>query len=374
MILLHIVHVIIGLNNGGAEHFLYRLVQSQINAGKAVTVVSLSGLGSLGHRFLDLGVSVNCLDLHSVSSFWKVVKQLRQIFKTSQPSVVQSWMYHADFLSSIALCGLKTKHIWSVRCTDIPKGSRLTYVLMKFCAVMSYLCPDKICYVANAAMLRHHQHGYDKNKSIAISNGYDFVDFKLQQQARQEIRAKLDISPDCIFFGVLGRFHQDKGQDLLLEAFARVKLDNVKLALIGTGCSEDNEALIEDINRLGLAANVKLLGNQSKIIEYLSALDIYIMPSRTEGFPNALAEAMAMGLPCIATRVGDTELLCNGHAIICEPDVESIAESIKKMLSLAEIEKKMLGESAAAYVRASFSIASIEKQYSKLYSNIVGSE
>lgn len=371
---MHIFHVIVGLNNGGAESFLFRLVQQQIRTSKTVTVVSLTGLGSMGHRFIDSGVNVVCLDLQGLTDFFKVALRLRKLFVVHRPSIVQSWMYHSDFISSIALLGLGISHIWSVRCTDIPKGSILTYFLMRCCAAISHFMPDKICYVAQSAMLSHHKNGYSKSKSVVISNGYDFSVFKVNHQARRDIRSKLDISDDSILFGVLGRFHHDKGQDLLLDALKTLNLSEFKLALIGTGCSYDNPALVEHINKLGFSSNVQLLGNQDNVIDYLSALDVYIMPSRTEGFPNALAEAMAISLPCIATRVGDAELLSNGNAILCDPAIESIAQAIEKVLSLSEIERRALGNSASAYVKSTFSIVSVENQYSKLYSNTVESK
>jgi glycosyltransferase involved in cell wall biosynthesis len=143
--------------------------------------------------------------------------------------------------------------------------------------------------------------------------------------------------------------------------------------LVGTGCSSDNVELARIIKRLGLEDNVLLLGNQTEVIDYLSAMDIYIMPSRTEGFPNALAEAMAMSLPSIATRVGDTELLGNGSVMICGPDVMSLKHSITEIINLPAAERNALGVSASAFVREKFSISSIEKQYSSLYSNLMGS-
>lgn len=370
---MNVVHVIIGLNNGGAENFLYRLVRCQSNNGKKITIISLTDLGSLGARFIDLGVVVHCLYFQGLHSVPRVLIDLRRILKNISPDIVQSWMYHADFLSSLATLGLKFKHIWSVRCTNPPKGSRLTFLIMKLCAKMSKFFPDRICYVATSAMLSHENHGFCSAKSVVISNGYDFSTFKVDYKARAEIRENLDVSADTLLFGVLGRFHYDKGQDLLLKALSTIGMKNFKLALIGFGCSKENAGLLKNIESLGLKDNVILLGNQSDVVGYLSSLDFYIMPSRTEGFPNALAEAMAMGLPCVATNVGDTEMLCKDTAILCEASADSIADSILKMKSLSEAEQKDLGFAAAAHVRERFSITNIEKQYSQLYSELVGS-
>ena len=123
---MNVLHVIVGLNNGGAENFLYRLVRCQISSGKVVTIVSLTDLGSMGRKFIDLGVVVHCLNLKSIITMPSVIIALRRTVKKVAPEIVQSWMYHADFLSSLAMIGLNKRQIWSVRCTDTPKGSRLT--------------------------------------------------------------------------------------------------------------------------------------------------------------------------------------------------------------------------------------------------------
>ena len=244
---------------------------------------------------------------------------------------------------------------------------------MKLCSGISYFGPDKICYVANAAMLSHQKHGFCKGKSIVISNGYDFSSFQVDHQARKEIRKKLGISSDTVLFGVLGRLHFDKGQDMLLEAFSSLRNDKLKLALIGAGCTDANVAFADVVQRFGLKDSVKLLGNQSNIIPYLSALDIYIMPSRTEGFPNALAEAMAVGLPCIATNVGDAAVLANNFVLLTQPDSDSLAKAIDEMLQMTELQRQALGISAATWVRRAFSIDTIEQQYYQLYLQVLES-
>lgn len=370
---MQIVHVIIGLNGGGAENFLYRLVHNQVLRGKSVTVVSLTDLGLLGNKFLELGVTVNCLGLDGFHRFWFVLLRLRRLLINLQPTIVQSWMYHADFLCSLALLKTNIRHIWSVRCTDIPKGSILTYALMKVCAVLSYFRPDKICYVANAAMLSHHNYGYSKSKSVVIHNGYDFTNFRVSNVARNEIREYFNVPPDTVVFGTLGRFHSDKGQDLFLDAFSNLNV-NAMLFLIGTGCVDTNSILVEKIRKLGLEGRVKLLGNQNDVVAFLSALDIYVMPSRTEGFPNALAEAMAIGLPCVATQVGDTEFMSNGNVIMCKPDVSSLTQAITKIYALTGDERNALGHASSIFIRNSFSISNIEKKYSELYCKVVGKE
>lgn len=364
-----IMHVIIGLEASGAELFLQRLAQKQQGRYDDVLVVSLSSDGVLAEPLRALGVKVFALELKSITGFPGVILRLRRLIRTEAPDIIQSWMYHADFVTSIAVLGLKHRLIWSVRCTHVPAGSKITYAVMKLCAYLSNLIPKKICYVAESAMLNHHDKGYNKNKSIYIPNGYDFASFQFDENKRKHYRNLIKLTDDTLLVGAVGRFHQDKGQDLLFNAFKLqlTTLPNLKLLLVGRGCDSNNDALVTLLRKLALEDAVILVGEQTDVAGWLSAMDVYVMPSRTEGFPNALAEAMAVGLPCVATNVGDATILANRFALLCEPTVISITQMLGKMLAMSVESRTDIGNNAAVWVRKSFSISAIEQKYHQLY-------
>lgn len=370
-----ILHVIIGLEASGAELFLQRLVLQQGENHHQVTVVSLTNEGKLAASLTAAGINVHCLGLNGVASFPRVIWRLRKLIKAIQPAIVQSWMYHADFISSLAIAGMSQKLIWSVRCSEVPAGSKLTFAIMKLCAAMSYLKPARVCYVASAAQAYHQRHGYSKSKAEVIANGYDFAALNHHQIKRQYYRQQLELNDSTVLLGMVGRFHRDKGQDLLLEAYCLIqnKYPDSKLVLIGRGCSKDNEELIDLVNKSNLQHQVMLVGEQTDIPGWLSALDIYVMASRTEGFPNALAEAMAVGLPCVATEVGDAVVLADKHAVFCQPVSHSLANAMQSVLNWPEKNKQYFGTQAAAFVRNSFSISQIEKKYYQMYLKVLES-
>ena len=175
---------------------------------------------------------------------------------------------------------------------------------------------------------------------------------------------------------MVGRFHPDKGQDLLLEAMSLLQHDvsDAKLVLIGRGCNTENAELANLVNLFSLQQHVLLVGEQTDIPGWLSALDIYVMASRTEGFPNALAEAMSVGVPCVATEVGDAPVLAQTHAVFCRPDSHSLASAMQSVLNWPAQQRQSFGAEAAAFVRNSFSIAEIEKKYYQMYLKVLESE
>lgn len=371
-----ILHVIIGLEASGAELFLKRLVLQQRENQHHVTVISLTSDGKLATLLRAGSVTVYSLGLTGIASIPAVIWRLRKLVKAVAPDIVQSWMYHADFITSLALAGLRQKLIWSVRCSEVPAGSKATFGIMKLCAALSYFKPARVCYVATAAREYHQQHGYCKSRNDVIANGYDFSTLRSDELKRQQYRQQLGIDDSTVLFGMVGRFHPDKGQDLLLEAMSLLQHDvsDAKLVLIGRGCNTENAELANLVNLFSLQQHVLLVGEQTDIPGWLSALDIYVMASRTEGFPNALAEAMSVGVPCVATEVGDAPVLAQTHAVFCRPDSHSLTSAMQSVLNWPAQQRQSFGAEAAAFVRNSFSIAEIEKKYYQMYLKVLESE
>jgi glycosyltransferase involved in cell wall biosynthesis len=118
-----------------------------------------------------------------------------------------------------------------------------------------------------------------------------------------------------VVVGCLGRFHHVKGQDNFVKAAAIVAHShaNVRFLMVGTDCDEHNASLMGWIHEHNLQDYFVLLGERDDVPICLTAMDIFCMPSRTEGFPNGLGEAMAMGLPAVTTEVGDTAILAGAQ-------------------------------------------------------------
>jgi glycosyltransferase involved in cell wall biosynthesis len=183
----------------------------------------------------------------------------------------------------------------------------------------------------------------DNGKFAVVRNGVDLNKFS-PDVSGQSIRQELVVSSDCIMIGHVGSFRSAKNHKVLLQSFAKLKaqLDNVHLLLVGDGSMRDN---IENlIKQLGIAEHVTLAGVRKDVPKMLAAMDIFFYPSIYEGMPNALIEAMACGLPILASNIPEiveiipTEL---SEQLIDPNDVTGFVEALRKLVTDKTSRKKM---------------------------------
>ncbi|MDM8349792.1 glycosyltransferase [Pseudomonas sp. sp1636] len=330
-----VLHIITGLNDGGAEGVLTRLCLHSQQAGHVV--VSLMDEGKYGPVLQQAGVPVHCIGMNpgkpSISRFYHLIKLIR----TEQPDVVQTWMYHADFLGGIAarLAGVQ-RVFWGVRHSTLEKGKskRSTIMIARLCALLSRWVPEKIICCANKALEVHANIGYVPSKLLVIPNGYDLSRFKPDGAVGAEVRSDLAFGAGEFVIGKVGRFDPLKDHFNLLRALSLVveRQINFRCLLVGKGLSPDNVALVAYITELGLQDRVMLAGQRTDIPAVMNALDLHVLSSCSEGFPNVLAEAMACGTPCVSTDVGDAlEILGDARACCPAQNPEALADVIIKM-------------------------------------------
>ena len=325
-----ICHIITGLENGGAEGVLFRLCSS--DKTKKHYVISLTGLGKYGKRLKELGVQVECLNISKsgipIAGFFKLWSLLRK----NRPEVVQTWMYHADFLGTIAakLAGVK-RIFWNIRHTQLIKGmsSTRTILIAKLCAKISWI-PVKIVCCANAAADIHAELGYDSSKFVVIPNGYDLEKFKPNIVLREKTREELGFNEDTLALGMVGRFNPQKNHLGLIKSLKTLKESkfDYKCLLVGEGIHSKNSSLMAMIHQHKLSKNIILLGPRDDIPSIMNALDIHLLTSTYgEGFPNVLAEAMACGTPCVATDVGDTKHIIGSTGWTVDANSQTVFET-----------------------------------------------
>ena len=122
------------------------------------------------------------------------------------------------------------------------------------------------------------------------------------------------------------------------------------------------------INKTGFAENFIMVGEKHDIPEYMNAMDIFCLPSITEGFPNVVGEAMASSLPCVATRVGDVEKITGDTAILVEPNNnELLTKGLNKILSMDSKKRKIMGSKGRRKIEKEYPINSICEKYYNLY-------
>jgi glycosyltransferase involved in cell wall biosynthesis len=208
-------------------------------------------------------------------------------------------------------------------------------MIARLCAVLSYVVPEKIICCANKVMEVHGELGYCKRKLAVIPNGYDLSKLKPSEDARNWVREQFGVSSGEILLGMVGRYHPQKNHRNLLEALSLLleRGHSFRCVLVGTGMSTDNHSLLEEITKLGLVESILLTGPRTDIPELMNALDVHILSSSTEGFPNVVAEAMACGTPCVSTDVGDAAEIIADTGIVCPPEsAKALAQSILMLL------------------------------------------
>lgn len=373
---MRILHVIIGLNVGGAELMLKRLAESQNgNKNCHCTVISLTKIGVIGSQLQAHGIDVYSIGMRTALGAPYALWQLARLIRNVRPDIVQTWMYHADVLGGLAARLAGIRHIiWGIRTTDIRSCSRSTSAVRWICALLSKWLPSVIVCAAEASKRTHISVGYAANKMVVVPNGYDFYWLQSTDSERRILREECGIRPDQIVVGCLGRFHTDKDQENFVRAagFLAPQYSHLRFLMVGSGLSWTNVQLVNWINNAGCRDSFILMGERADVPQCLSAMDIFCLPSRTEGFPNVLAEAMAMALPCVTTDVGDAaSLLSDSGIVVAKEDSMALAKGLEQLLMMSQENRLVLGQKAKIRVHAEFSMTRCTKRFDTIYQNIV---
>ncbi|MCT8992266.1 GT4 family glycosyltransferase PelF [Chelativorans sp. SCAU2101] len=336
-----ILHTITGLNDGGAEAVLYRLVT--FDDRHRHIVVSLSDGGKYAPLLSAKGIEVHCLDMPRGRLTLSGLRRLWAVLRRERPQIVQTWMYHANLVGGVIakLAGVKNIY-WGIRHTDLVPGTtgRSTRMVDRLCARISPYVPSGIIACAEKAKDVHITNGYDAGKFTVIPNGYDIAQFSPDAEARQAFRQQLGIVADARVLGLVGRWDPQKDHANLIRAFSllRKRMPDLHLVLAGTDCDDSNAELMRLLQEAGGMENVHLLGRRSDIPSLMNALDLHVLSSYSEAFPNVVAEAMACGTPCVVTDVGDAAVIVGNTGWVVPPrDSEALASAISE--ALAEQEK-----------------------------------
>lgn len=370
----HVLHVISGLSVGGAEMALYRLILQFRDSQYDHTVVALTPGGGMIARFLDSGIRLFVLDVRHAPAAHFV--QLYRLIRTLRPDIVQTWLYHADLLGGLAarLAGNRSV-IWGIRTTDVNVGcARTTTLVRRACASMSRWVPHTIVCVAEAALRSHARVGYDLSRMIVVGNGFDLGALAASDVQRNELRARCGFGPDDIVVGTLGRFNLDKDHANFVQAAGKLAAvdDRVRFLMIGRDLDAGNEALVQWIRKTPHPDRFVLLGERSDIAVCLAAMDIFCLSSRTEAFPNVVGEAMAMGLPCVATDVGDVAaLVADTGVIVPKADPDALARGVSALIARGPAHARQLGQRARQRIHAAYDMRCVRERFESIYDSVV---
>lgn len=371
-----ILHIIVGLGVGGAETALKRLIDSHAgNRQFQHSVVSLTTTGEIGDALRASGVKVQSLEMRGLWDIPLALWRLRELIRAHRPDIVHTWMYHADLMGGLAARAAgNTKVIWGVRSTDIFRGtSRSTGLVRHVCALLSHWVPCLIVCAAESSRQAHLAAGYEPSRIVVIPNGFDVARLVASNAQRRAMRGACGWCDSEIVVGCVGRFNPYKDHDNFVRA-ARVLAERfpaVRFLMVGRGIERGNPELSAWIASTGYAERFVLLGERSDVAVCLSAMDVFCLSSRSEGFPNVVGEAMAMGVPCVVTDVGDAAMLVADTGIVVpKEDSIALAEGLARLINMPAEARRRRGMQGRERIDAEFSMVSARERFEAAYKSV----
>ena len=375
---MRVMHVITGLSTGGAETMLLKLLSAAAERMEHV-VISLGDEGTIGPRISALGVPVHCLRLKRNAPNPFRALSLLPLARRIAPQLIQGWMYHGNLMASMAAPAVrknalrqKPPVLWNIRQTvyDLRRERWLTARLIRLGARLS-AGPAAIIYNSQTSAGQHEDLGYRAEKRVIIPNGFDCQVLRPDEAARKAVRAELGILPETILVGLVARYHPMKDHLGFLKAAAMVVQSHpqTRFVLAGAGISSKQPKLAEAIQQTGLHGHVILLGERSDIPRLNNAFDIGCSASGWgEGFSNSIGEAMACGVPCAVTDVGDSAYIVAESGFVAPPRApEALANALLRLIDMGSSGRQQLGIKARQRVEAQFSLPAIVQNYENLY-------
>ena len=326
---LRIVHVIGGLELGGAETLLYRLATHRM-PGIEQEVICLGKRDWYSSRLEEQGIRVRHLGMSSPLTALTGIRRLGALLSNGEADIIQSWMYFANVLSALVRRN-GTPVVWGIHNSSFERVG----LPSRLCAYAGGANARRLTnFVVNCSQHSAEMHaklGYSAVPRTVIPNGYDASAFRPDAKARASTRRALGISDDTFVVGSIARWHSQKDLPNLLNAvkLAAEKSAPLRCLLVGRGLDESNQELAAAISEARCGELVTLLGARADVPDLARAFDLHVLSSCSEAFPNVVAETMLSGTPNAVTDVGDSALMLGDTGWVVPPgDPAALAKAI----------------------------------------------
>ncbi len=378
--MIRVTHLITSLETGGAEWMLTKLLRALPRDEFECSVISLMGEGVLGAELRDAGIRVLPLGMRRGHLNPVAMLRLLRLLSKLQPDVLQTWLYHGDLAGLVAARLMRVPRLlWNVRCSylDMRDYSLASAVVRKTLAWCSHR-PDGIVFNSQAGADIHRALGYRPRVAEIIPNGFDLDAFHPDESAGAALRAELGVSADAVLVGNVARLDPMKDHRTFLRAaaIAAERCPGVHLVLVGAGTEPGNPALDEQVARNGLGGRVHRLGMRMGLERLFAGLDVLVSSSAYgEGFPNVIGEAMACGVPCVATDTGDCRRIIGDTGVVVPPrNPAALAEALLSVLSAGPEGRRDMGARARRRMEENYLLERVTARYAELYRAQVSSQ
>lgn len=364
-----ILHVIPSFEWGGTERSVINLSEQFIHRKATIAVVCLGSEGPVKDELDKLGVKTLALNLKHRPA--RGLISLITFVKKFRPTILMGWLYHSSLICSLVLkhfVGTSVRVVWNMRSMyHISNRNFLLKIAQHFCKLLSHQ-PDHIIYNSQTGKRDHESVGFCPRQSLVIPNGINVEKFSFSEGKREMIRRSLNIPRDALVIGMIARWDPEKNHLNFLQATAELSPDparKVYYVLAGRNVDNNNASIQRIISQTPDAGrNYILLGERRDIEDIMSSIDLLVLPSMSEGFPNVIAEALACGTFCIGSDVGDTKGIIDQFGKVFPPgDVESLKSALDKWIQDPFNACSSKREKAAAYIKQNFSLQAIADRF-----------
>lgn len=371
---MHVCHVIAAAQIGGAEIALERTIKSTQLFGWSHSIINLCSANQMTRRMAATGATLIHLDWTrgSFPSLRDIVR-LRASIRDIPATIRMGWMYHGCAALTCSRIGWPRQPgmLWAIRSGVSPHERRTTAFVRRALGYMSHL-PDRVVFVSERSRRQHEDLGFRRGNTVCIPNGYDLERFRPDVLARATIRNELQLQSTNPVVAWIGRWHPDKSPQHAIAAFqhAAANMPDLHLLMVGSGCDPGGPAAALLSNSIG--SRVRLLGRRDDIPAILAAADVLLLSSHSEAFPNVIAEAMACGVPCVSTDVGDvTEMVGDTGLVVPVDDVLAMASGLMSLLTEAGPARVVRSAAARQRIVDRYSLPTIAAQYDNLWRKVI---
>jgi len=335
-----VLFLIRSLDVGGAERQTVTLATELARRGHRVHVAVFYGGGALEHELTNTGVIVTNLEKRGRGDAVAFMRRLVTLLRRLRPDALYTFLDGANVYGAVARrFARSTRLIWGIRSSLLEhRRYGLDHDLLFRASIALSRGADMIVSNSHAGAEYHAGRGYPSKKIRVVPNGIDTDRFTPQPFAGRSLRAKLGIAPNVPLVGLVGRLDPVKDHATFFRAIARLqnRPQPVHAICAGSGPEAFAEQLRQQTEQLGIAPVVHWVKAAESMTALYAALDLLVCSSVGEGFPNAIAEAMACEVPCVVTDVGDSALIVAELGVVVPPrDDQSLADGIARLLAAA---------------------------------------